>query len=745
MAFLNRAEMNTQRILDLARRANTPVTISRLGFSTLVTFFLIQPNLASASCTTTSVGTADTTVCITGGPVVPALNTSAGVDVFTMTGGSLTSLNQGAALDTVTISGGHIIGLFNNGDFMTFTGGRIGSVNLGAASNTLDMSGIAQIDTVLNSESGADVFNLNGGTIGGVVSTGSGNDTINLMGTQIGGDVIFEGGDDSFTLSSGSVAGNIFMDAGPGHTNGSDGSDNATFSNGFNLASFTGTIDGGDDISSADGLIDTLTYQNISGVAVGTNVLNWENVILDNASISFGNSLTTGSDLGTGLSVTNSGVLNVTGNFALTGNLMNSATISAQNATAGDTISVSGDFTGGGSILFDVDFATGVTDSMSVAGNVAGGVTSINVADVSSGTANGASVALVDITGTTAPGDFVLAGGQLQSGAYTYNLALSGNQWVLVGTMNAVGGVYEAAPYAMGVSMDMPSLEQRVGHRQYLTAAADDHRIVPGPWVRTFADYIDRTPIGGTSASSFNSKNTGLQFGYDFQASVKNTGQWVFGLTGQFFSANILTNTSGSINSNIFGVGTTATWYANNGFYLDSQAQVNWLQSDYSDGSTSLAVDQNSTSFGAAIEVGKRIDLDAAHTIVPQAQINWANYSSQRFTDNQGSAIIIDRPNTLIGRLGISYEFQGNYLRNGQEKLYVKGNLIHDFSDPATVSVANSILNAGAIGTDLEIGIGGSRAWSDRKMAFVELSHTRSVSNQAGSGFSVAAGYQSSW
>ena len=57
-----------------------------------------------------------------------------------------------------------------------------------------------------------------------------------------------------------------------------DGSDNLIFDGGDFSA--TTTLDGGDDIGTADGFADTLTFMNSSGTVTGANLLNWENVTI---------------------------------------------------------------------------------------------------------------------------------------------------------------------------------------------------------------------------------------------------------------------------------------------------------------------------------------------------------------------------------------------------------------------------------------------------------------------------------
>ena len=708
---------------------------------------LVSP--AHAACVTTSVGNADTTNCVVGGPVTPAINTGAGVDSFTMTGGSLVSLDQGSGFDTFVMNGGHIIGLFTDGDDVTFTGGRIGSVNLGAGNNVFNMSGTAQIDGVLNAEQGNDTINLFGGSIGGIFSSGSGNDILTLDGTAMGSNVIFEGGSDQLILRSGSIAGSIFMDDGPGHTNGTDGSDTALVESSFNLGAFTGIFDGGDDFSSADGLIDVLTIRGASAAVNGANYINWETIIVDGGSLSFSPILSVGSDPGTGLSLLNGGILNAAGGFALTGNLSNNGVVSTLNGVVGDTFSMSGSYSGGGLLHVDVDFATDTADTLTVGGSVTGAGTAISVANVSSGASTGNNVLVVDVTGTTAAGDFTLAGGPVAAGAFNYDLSLLGSQWFLASIgANSVGSVYESAPFVLGTLVDLPSLEQRVSQRRYLTKVAGDRQIVHGAWLRAYGDRFDVTPSSSTSGASIDGSSGGLQFGYDALAEVGDNGQWVFGITGQYGTVNsTVTNAmgNGSIKGDGYGLGATATWYGQDGLFFDAQAQLNWLSGDYAANGTDLASDQDAMGYGLSVEMGKRLALHDTVSLIPQAQLIWSSIDGDSFTDGAGSAVDIGSRDSLIGRLGLAYEHEYLDTDGGPEKYYAIGNLVRDFSSASSVNVAGASLGANYNHTWAEIGLGGSKFWDDNKAIYGEVSYRESLSNNGRSGLGLTAGFSIQW
>ena len=101
------------------------------------------------------------------------------------------------------------------------------------------------------------------------------------------GKAIFnDAGDSTTTVHAGaSVSGEIRL---------GDGSDDLIFDGGdFSAVSI---FDGGDDTGTADGFIDTLTFQNVTGAVSGSTVINWEEIFIGTLStISFtDNALTAG-------------------------------------------------------------------------------------------------------------------------------------------------------------------------------------------------------------------------------------------------------------------------------------------------------------------------------------------------------------------------------------------------------------------------------------------------------------------
>ena len=217
------------------------------------------------------------------------------------------------------------------------------------------------------------------------IMTRAGNDTYTQDSGSLTGATNLGAGNDTFTATGGSIVGSVYM---------GDGSDIVAISN-IDLSTIP-TLDGGDDTLIADGFIDTLTLSNTS--VATTELLNWEKIVLDATTFaSPNNTLSTGTDAGYGLFLTNGSLLNAGTTFNLTGNLdidststfqgygagsgvyaisgsvTNGGTITTQDGAAGDVITVGGDYTGVSGSTYKIDTVLGndssTTDNLAITGN----------------------------------------------------------------------------------------------------------------------------------------------------------------------------------------------------------------------------------------------------------------------------------------------------------------------------------------------------------------------------------------
>jgi len=334
-------------------------------------------------------------------------------------------------------------------------------------------------------------------------------------------------------------------------------------------------------------------------------------------------------------------------------------------------------------------------------------------------------------------------------GAWQYVLdQTDGQSWYLHSLVSSSSAVYEASPYVLldGFTK-MPTLEQRVGQRRW-NSAAGTLEPTSGGWARVFGDWAE-ADIG--SGTSYDANNRGLQAGFDLPVEPGEEGQWVLGLTAQTgnTSASITTATgSGNIEADSLGVGATATWYGHNDFYVDLQGQVNWASMDYASSlDSTLANGELARTVSASVEVGRRFALDENRGLIPQAQLYWASIDGGSFTDSAGNGVDLGTNERVTGRLGLAYDYEWrDEDRGAMQNVYGIVNILHDFSNGASVDVAGAALDSTRETTWGEIGLGGSMTWDDTRTLYGEVSYREALGdNGDGSGLSASAGLRIQW
>jgi outer membrane autotransporter protein len=516
------------------------------------------------------------------------------------------------------------------------------------------------------------------------------------------------------------------------------------------------------------GKIDTLDFAGWSGYVDGAQIANQEQVLLsDSADVTFTGANLSNANAIDGLTLQTgaSAIARFASNFTVSGNFTNfgALDLSSRNGTAGTTLNIGGNYLGGGQFVIDVDFATDFSDQLLVAGNVTG-TTFVAVNDVSSGSASGNNVVFASVGGTTAAGDFQLAGGPLSIGAYNYDAQLLGNQWVLgtvaaapgaamrsifaaaaVPALNATAALYESTPDILLQSFAAtPTYQQRVQQRQWLSYGKTAGSAFQGVWVRSAASWANITPTASSSGASYDSSSLSLQAGADF-----NLGDWVFGLTGQYGTVDADVSNAlgtGSLRGQGFGLGATASWEGTSGSYLDVQAQANRISADLSTASTGVLLNNAEMwAYAASVEAGHRFALGANRHIVPQVQLGWGKLDAGRFVDSQSSVVDLGAPESLIGRLGVAYEVS-KAGADGQGRFYAIGNLLHDFSGSRDVDLAGTPLTSRSGATWAEIGLGGAIALGGGASLFAEGSYRAALNGgPSRDAYSLSVGYRASF
>ncbi|MBB3237327.1 autotransporter-associated beta strand repeat-containing protein [Phyllobacterium endophyticum] len=450
------------------------------------------------------------------------------------------------------------------------------------------------------------------------------------------------------------------------------------------------------------------------------------------------------------------------------------------------TLTVAGDYAGSGGTL-EIETVLGgdasPTDRLVVSGNTAG-TTRVKVINLDGGgaqTQNG--IEVVDVGGASngsfsLAGDYVFDGEQAAvGGAYAYRLYKNGistpndGDWYLRSTYLSPDNPAPQPLYAPGLPLyeayagvlqsfnELGTLQQRVGNRTWGEGATPQGADVPGQgpvdgkaiWARIQAAHSQLDPDVSTTAADYDVSTWKLQAGLDGLLHEGGAGMLIGGLTVHYGTVSADVSSlfgNGSIDATGYGFGGTLTWYGNNGLYIDAQAEATWYDSDIRSATLGSTLANGNDGFGYAlsIEAGQKIALDGNWSLTPQAQLAYSAVDFVDFTDPYGAGVALGNSDGLIGRLGLSVDYESQWAnaagQASRSHVYGIANLYYDFLDGSDVNVSGVSLVSQNQALWGGLGLGGSISWADSRYtlygeaiargSFEDMSDNNAISAKVG-------------
>ncbi|MBZ9847929.1 autotransporter outer membrane beta-barrel domain-containing protein [Mesorhizobium sp. CA14] len=452
--------------------------------------------------------------------------------------------------------------------------------------------------------------------------------------------------------------------------------------------------------------------------------------------------------------VQSGGTLDLAGFDQTVASLNNSGAVRLGAAAPGTVLTVSGDYVGnGGKILINaaLNGDASATDRLVVHGNTSGtGILAVtNVGGAGAQTSEG--IKIVDIDGSSAgtftlAGDYIYQGDQaVVGGAYAYRLYKNGvstpsdGDWYLRSTLiNQTGPLYapstplyEAYAGVLQSFNELGTLQQRIGNRAWGEDATPQGADVPGQgpvdgnaiWARVDAAHGKFEPKTSTTGTDYDVTTWKINAGVDGLLHDSEAGILLGGITVHYGTvASDVSSTfgTGSISATGYGVGGTLTWFGNSGFYVDTQAQATWYDSDINSAELGkLADGNNGFGYALSIESGQKIALRSNWSLTPQAQLSYSAVDFDKFTDRFGAIVSPGSGDSLIGRLGISADYEDQWADSAGQvsraHVYGIANLYYDFLGGTDVDVSGVKLASQNQKFWGGVGLGGSLDFGDGK------------------------------
>lgn len=529
-------------------------------------------------------------------------------------------------------------------------------------------------------------------------------------------------------------------------TGGRDGIFASNIGTGNTSITSTGAVTGGGTglgirLTTLAGSTNTITLNAGAGVSAASGNAITMTLGANSLMVNSGASVTGSVDLG-GIANTmtlNGGTLNVASGFALNvnGNLVNSNGIFNLRDSTGatfNTATLTGNYTGGGQLLLNANFATNTADKLNITGNILAGNTSVSVNDVSTGASTGTAITLVSVGGATSQGDFVLAA-PVVNGAFNYNkLALVGQDWVLQSVSSAPATTDAPAtpaftPFAASFEAFSQSLigleslnslyqrtQQRIGASNTLGGASsgDTFGEDRALWASINRGYRDIDNNQSTTGANFDTNHWKGQVGIDIPMLERQNGHFVLGVNAGYGQASTsVKSTAGqsSIDTDNYSIGLSGTWLATSGLYVDTQLQHSWYSSDLSAGGAGAGNVRDVKGDGNAIsvEIGKEISINNHLSITPQMQLAYARVSTDNFTGANNERVNTNDGKSLRARLGTL--ITKRFTEDGATQGFVELNAIHEFKDQTRVNVSGAQLTNVIDDWSGQLGVGVRHTW----------------------------------
>ncbi|OHV77302.1 hypothetical protein LCM4573_08445 [Rhizobium sp. LCM 4573] len=657
-----------------------------------------------------------------------SISMSGGTVTNNGSGDGLFARNNGAGTYNINVASGTVTGGGGNGAAIHTAGAGNGTVTIDAG---VIIDGSASGVALRDGDADRDGSDENNGSA-----------TITTAGT-LTGDVVLGGGTDTLTVTGGDISGNIT----------GDGTDLLTFDLGSGSFVYSAPFS----ITGIDALTVNSGSLQLDGSSTSASI-----------EVASGKLAVNGTAIaGGGIDVLADGRLQGTG--TVVGSLTSAGTIAPGNSIG--TLTIDGDYVGSGGTL-EVETVLGddvsSTDLLVISGGTSGStnVQVVNLGGAGAQTVEG--IKIVDVGGASngafaLQGDYVYQGDQaVVAGAYAYRLYKNGvsdpadGDWYLRSALispdePAPGpgpgpGPHEPAPtplYQAGVPIyeayagalqtfnQLGTLQQRLGNRHWTVVAqgadgiSNEMTVSPGigMWGEIEGARAEFNPESTTGAQ-YDTTIWRLKAGFDTSLYEGAAGNFIGGVAVHYGTVSADVSSiygSGSIDTKGYGLSGMLTWYGNDGWYVDSQAQATWYDSDLFSETAGIGLTEGNNGFGYAlgIEVGKRIPIDPEWAFTPQAQLAWSSVDFDDFADPFGAGVALGSGDSLIGRLGLAIDRQtewrdaaGNISR---AHIYGIANLYYDFKDGSTVDVAGTPIRSENDGLWGGLGMGGTVDWAEGK------------------------------
>jgi outer membrane autotransporter protein len=222
---------------------------------------------------------------------------------------------------------------------------------------------------------------------------------------------------------------------------------------------------------------------------------------------------------------------------------------------------------------------------------------------------------------------------------------------------------------------------------------------------------------------------TAIQLGGNVFKHYTDNGIWRFGLAGSLgwlhFEPESVDGPSSS-RSDTYRVSGYGTYQSRTGWYVDGILSVGWFDGEVDTQARGDTMKLRGNDYAASIETGYPFGIGAGLNLEPQLQLVGQHVSFNNATDADGLAVNIGSQNQLIGRLGarLTRPFP---LDKGRVTPYAAVDLLHAFTNGATVQVGDASFLSGKYGDAVQLSLGVNGTMTQKLSAYARVSWQQSI------------------
>lgn len=229
------------------------------------------------------------------------------------------------------------------------------------------------------------------------------------------------------------------------------------------------------------------------------------------------------------------------------------------------------------------------------------------------------------------------------------------------------------------------------------------------------------------------------QVGVDFAFGESDTSKFIGSVAVHYIDSETGVSTEAfgdvaDIDSEGWGVSGGVTWYNESGAYVDGVLSGTWFESDIGgDALGELTSGNEGFAWAASVEGGMRYEASPNYYWVPQGQLIYTHVDIDEFTDPFGAVVDHDDPDSLIGRVGVAFEYLNSKPNDAGDMTHVQGygivNLLYEFLGAPGASVSGIDLDEDIDDFWGELGAGFTYGFNSQLAVYGEASYKTALEN----------------